>query len=128
MFFKLKSQSSSPTQVNEALDSFSELYHPRVAARLRQKINLCVQWTNNVSDTANVKNCFRDIGSFSCSESYTFPVFKTRTDKTFAITQMGCQRTKKLRFILMRRRRAWMRCRRSLRNLAGRFIWRRRGD
>ena len=83
MFFKLKSQSSSPTQVNEALDSFSELYHPRVAARLRQKINLCVQWANNVADVAEVKNCFRNIGSFSLSESHTFPVFKTRSDKMF---------------------------------------------
>ena len=83
MFFKLKSQSSRPTQVNEALDSFSELYHPRVAARLRQKINLCVQWANNVADVAEVKNCFRNIGSFSLSESHTFPVFKTRSDKMF---------------------------------------------
>ena len=81
MFFNTKDQSLSPMQVNDALDSLSELYHPRIAARLREKINVCVQWTSKVADISDAKNCFRNLGTFSQSLSHNFPVFTTKHGK-----------------------------------------------
>ena len=81
MFFRAKNKRLSPTQINAALDSFSELHHPRAAERLRRKINLCVTWANQFADVSDPENCFRNLGRFSESATYQFPVFKTKDGK-----------------------------------------------
>jgi len=81
LLFRDKTRSLSPTQLNDALDGFSELNHPRIAERLRKKINYCAQWANKNADVSDPENCFRNLGCFSDSASHKFPVFKTKYGK-----------------------------------------------